>query len=112
MTKAPPAPLEARDAERAQVLKQKVLHRLADVARHHAALLAAMAEFGEDFDLEPFARAHRTDDPTELNRIKAVERGVDQLYNYVAAVVARPGARDGAEPGGRAERPPRPGGDG
>jgi uncharacterized protein YutE (UPF0331/DUF86 family) len=47
-----------------------------------------MAEFGDDFDLDVFQRAFDSDDPVELNRVKAVERGVDQLYNYIAELVA------------------------
>jgi hypothetical protein len=42
-----------------------------------------MADFGEDFDLDAFAEAYATDDPVRLNQVKAVERGVDQLFNYV-----------------------------
>jgi len=87
-TKAPPAPLEALDEERAQVLKQKIFHRLADVGRHHGALRAGMAEFGEDFDLDVFAEAYTSTDPSELNRVKALERGVDQLHNYVAELAS------------------------
>lgn len=29
-----------------------------------------------------------SEDPVELNRVKAVERGVDQLYNYIAELAA------------------------
>ena len=47
-----------------------------------------MAEFGEDFDLDAFQAAYDSEDPTELNRVKAVERGVDQLYNYIAELAA------------------------
>ncbi len=47
-----------------------------------------MAEFGEDFDLDAFQAAYRSEDPAELNRVKAVERGVDQLYNYIAELAA------------------------
>lgn len=47
-----------------------------------------MAEFGEDFDLDEFQRAYDSDDPVLLNRVKAVERGVDQLYNYIAELAA------------------------
>ena len=36
---------------------------------------AAMAEFGQDFDLDVFQKAYDSDDPMELNRVKAVERG-------------------------------------
>ncbi len=47
-----------------------------------------MAEFGEDFELEQFRQAYDSDDPVLLNRVKATERGVDQLYNYVAELSA------------------------
>lgn len=43
-----------------------------------------MAEFGDDFDLDAFQAASASEDPAELNLVKAVERGVDQLYNYIA----------------------------
>lgn len=87
-TPAPPAPLEARDPERARALKAKIRDRVADVRRHLIALRAAMAEFGEDFDLDAFAAAYATDEPGRLNQVKAVERGVDQLYNYIAELTA------------------------
>ncbi len=32
--------------------------------------------------------AYASEDPVELNRVKAVERGVDQLYNYIAELAA------------------------
>ncbi len=47
-----------------------------------------MAEFGEDFDLDAFRAAYETDDPARLNQVKAVERGVDQLYNYIAELTS------------------------
>lgn len=47
-----------------------------------------MGEFGEDFDLDVFRAAYSSEDPAELNRVKAVERGVDQLYNYIAELAA------------------------
>ena len=47
-----------------------------------------MAEFGEDFDLDAFRDAHASDDPGLLNQVKAIERGVDQLYNYIAELAA------------------------
>jgi uncharacterized protein YutE (UPF0331/DUF86 family) len=59
-----------------------------DVRRHLIALRAAMAEFGDDFDLTAFQAAYQSEDPVELNRVKAVERGVDQLYNYIAELAA------------------------
>jgi hypothetical protein len=85
---APPAPLEASEPDRARALKAKIRDRVADVRRHLIALRTAMAEFGEDFDLEQFQQAYYSDDPVVLNRVKAVERGVDQLYNYIAELAA------------------------
>jgi uncharacterized protein YutE (UPF0331/DUF86 family) len=85
---SPAAPLEAEDPDRARSLKAKVRDRISDVRRHLLALRTAMAEFGEDFDLQPFRTAYASEDPHELNRVKAVERGVDQLYNYIAELSA------------------------
>jgi hypothetical protein len=83
-----PTPLDARDPERARALRSKVRDRVSDVSRHFLALRVAMAEFGDDFDLEAFVAAYGSADPAELNRVKAVERGVDQLYNYIAELTA------------------------
>ena len=47
-----------------------------------------MSEFGEDFELTPFQNGYGSDDPVELNRVKAVERGVDVIYNYMAELAA------------------------
>ena len=90
---APPPPLEEHNPERARTLKTKIRDRVSDVRRHLVALRTAMAEFGEDFDLDAFRVAYASDDPVALNRVKAVERGVDQLYNYVAEL-AEVRARD------------------
>jgi len=87
-TPAPPAPLEAHDPDRARALKAKIRDRASDVRRHLVALRTAMAEFGEDFDLDAFQAASATDDAARLNQVKAVERGVDQLYNYVVELTA------------------------
>jgi hypothetical protein len=83
-----PAPLEVNYPQRARVLKAKILDRMSDVRRHLLALRMAMAEFGEDFELGAFSAAYASEDPIELNRVKAVERGVDQLYNYIAELAA------------------------
>jgi uncharacterized protein YutE (UPF0331/DUF86 family) len=83
-----PAPLEANDQQRARALKAKIRDRVSDIRRHLLALRTAMAEFGDDFDLDPFRAAYVSEDPVELNRVKAVERGVDQLYNYIAELAA------------------------
>lgn len=85
---APPAPLEADDPDRARALKSKIRERVTDVRRHLVALRTAMAEFGEDFDLDAFRVAHASEDPIALNQVKAVERGVDQLYNYIVELAA------------------------
>jgi uncharacterized protein YutE (UPF0331/DUF86 family) len=85
---APPAPLEEHDPERARALKAKIRDRVSDVRRHLIALRTAMADFGENFDLEAFQAAYDSEDPVALNRVKAVERGVDQLYNYIAELAA------------------------
>src|SRR5438270_3770598 len=85
---AAPAPLEAHDPDRARALKAKIRDRVSDVRRHLVALRTAMAEFGEDFDLDSFQHAYDSEDPVELNHVKAVERGVDQLYNYIAELAA------------------------
>lgn len=85
---AAPAPLEAHDPDRARALKSKIRDRVSDVRRHLVALRTAMADFGEDFDLDAFQHAYDSDDPLLLNRVKAVERGVDQLYNYIAELTA------------------------
>src|SRR5215211_417908 len=81
---ARPAPLERTDPDRARVLKTKIRERVSDLRRHLIALRSAMAEFGEDFELDAFKEAHASEDPVALNKVKAVERGVDQLYNYIA----------------------------
>lgn len=84
----PPTPLDARDRERAQVLKLKIRDRMVDVQRHLDALRSAMAKFGDDFAEGAFLKAYVSHDPDELNTVKAVERGVDQLYNYIAELTA------------------------
>ena len=84
----PSAPLEAHDPDRARALKAKIRDRVSDVRRHLIALRTAMAEFGEDFDLDEFRSAYATDEPVRLNQVKAVERGVDQLYNYIAELAS------------------------
>lgn len=90
MTAAEPvaAPLEANDPQRARVLKAKIRDRVSDVRRHLLALRTAMAEFGEDFEMDAFRAAFISNDPVVLNRVKSVERGVDQLYNYIAELAA------------------------
>ncbi len=82
------APLDASDPQRAAALKRKVLERLTDMGRHYRALDAAMSEFEQGFSREQFVAAARSEDPSALNRVKAIERGVDQLFNYIAELSA------------------------
>jgi hypothetical protein len=84
----PAPPLEADDPDRARWLKAKIRDRITDVRRHLVALRVAMAEFGEDFDLDAFTTAYASDDPVLLNRVNAVERGVDKLYNTIAELTS------------------------
>jgi hypothetical protein len=53
-------------------LKAKIRDRVSDVRRHLLALRTAMAEFGDDFELDAFRKAYASEDPVELNRVKAV----------------------------------------
>jgi hypothetical protein len=76
-------PSEARK----RVLRRKILSRLRDMGRYRPALQEAQAEFG-DFDLEEFTKASSSNDPGPLNRVAAVERHVDLLYNYMIEVAA------------------------
>lgn len=82
------APLDASDPHRAAALKRKVLGRLTDMSRHYRALGAAMNELDEGFSRDRFVAAARSDDSSTLNRVKAIERGLDQLFNYVAELSA------------------------
>lgn len=54
---AAPAPLEVHDPDRARALKAKIRDRVSGVRRHLVALRTAMAEFGEDFDVDSFQHA-------------------------------------------------------
>lgn len=58
-----PAPLEANDLRYARVLKAKIGDRVSDVRRHLLALRTAMAEFGDDFELDAFRVAYSSEDP-------------------------------------------------
>ena len=84
----PRTPLEASDVRRARALKAKVSDRVSDVPRHLLALRAAMADFGNDFNADAFREAYASEDPLALNRVKAVERGVDQLCAFIAELTA------------------------
>ncbi|MBK5232493.1 MAG: hypothetical protein JJE13_05895 [Thermoleophilia bacterium] len=78
------SPLDAVDPGRAKSLKGKIKDRLDDAGRHLDALGVAMSGFGSGFDLVEFRAAFDSKDPDQLNSVKAVERGSEQLYNYIA----------------------------
>ena len=75
------------DPERVRRAKVRIAARLRDMPRHFRALNAARARFGDDFDRDEFAAAARSDDPDRLNAVKAVERGLDLLDNYLVELV-------------------------
>lgn len=82
------APLDEADPGRSRSLKLKIKERIDDSERHIAALQQAMSQFGQKFDLSRFVEAFSSSDPIELNKVKAVERGSEQLYNYMAEIGA------------------------
>jgi uncharacterized protein YutE (UPF0331/DUF86 family) len=86
-------------------LPRPIATRLADLRRHHRALLYAMGGFGEDFDLDAFAAASASADPEELARVYAVERPFELVDNYVvelavAGLEAAGTLEPGEDPGG------------
>ena len=78
------SPLDSVDQGSAKSLRGKIKDRLSDADRHLNALIAAMGGFGGGFDLAEFRTAFNSADPELLNSVKAVERGSEQLYNYIA----------------------------
>jgi uncharacterized protein YutE (UPF0331/DUF86 family) len=85
--------------------RREIVRHLEDFPRQYAALEAAMAWFGGNFDLQEFKKAFdTTDDMEAYNRVQAVERAVGRVQNYVAelaqagvklAEVSRSPIRDG-----------------
>jgi uncharacterized protein YutE (UPF0331/DUF86 family) len=75
---------EPRKAERRRWQRSVVRH-LEDFPRQYAALEAAMASFGEDFDVQEFKRAFdTTDDMEAYNRVQSLERAAGRVQNFVA----------------------------
>jgi uncharacterized protein YutE (UPF0331/DUF86 family) len=63
----------------------EIVDHLEDFPRQYGALQSAMAEFGDDFDLQLFKRAFNSqDDLTEYNRAQAVERALGRVQNFMA----------------------------
>lgn len=81
-----------RKADRKR-LERDILRHLEDFPRQYRALEAAMASFGEDFDLQAFKEAFNSQEDMEAyNRAQALERAVGRVQNYVAEL-AIAGAR-------------------
>lgn len=65
--------------------RREIVELMADFPRQYAALEAAMATFGEDFELPRFKQAYdTTTDMDAYNRVQAVERALGRVQNYVA----------------------------
>lgn len=65
--------------------RRDIIGHLEDFPRQYAALEAAMAAFGEDFDLQRFKEAfNTTEDMEAYNRVQALERAVGRVQNFVA----------------------------
>lgn len=62
---------------------------LADLPKHRDALDAAMAEFGQDFDLEALQAAAASEDPVDRNKVAVVERDFEVLQNYLLELAER-----------------------
>lgn len=99
-----------RKADRAR-WQRDILRRLEDFSRQYAALEAAMAAFGDEFDAKRFKEAFETmEDMEAYNRVQAVERALGRVQNFVAeladagvslAQLSRPPLRDD---GGRSQQ--------
>lgn len=52
----------------------------------HAALVRAMSEFGDDFDLTAIAAAYGSDDPDEINKVGALESDFVHVVNFLLQI--------------------------
>lgn len=85
--------------------KSRIGRRIRSLAKHRAALDAAVAEFGEDLDASAWEEAFSSDDPGDTNKVMAVTGGYSTLIkNYVELLKASarltglmPGRRPNAE---------------
>jgi uncharacterized protein YutE (UPF0331/DUF86 family) len=68
-------------SERAALLEASLKERLVDAQRHLRTLEHAAADFGGDFDLDPFEAAWRSEEPAELKRAYAVQAGYENVIN-------------------------------
>jgi len=102
VTGSPPRKVELRRR------REEIIRHLEDFPRQYAALEAAMAMFGDDFDQQLFKDAFDTlTDMEAYNRVQAVERAVGRVHNYVAdladagvklAQLSRPPMREQGSP--------------
>jgi uncharacterized protein YutE (UPF0331/DUF86 family) len=66
-----------------RLLEASVKKRLIDAQRHLAALDAAVAGFGDEFDADSFESSWRSDQPAELHRAYVVQAGFENVINTV-----------------------------
>lgn len=66
--------------------------KLARLPAQRRALRAAMREFGDDFDLRPWAEAFESSDAQDINRVLAVTGGYSAVINNTIEAI-RLGAR-------------------
>ena len=65
-------------------LVRRIVARIEDFPRQHAALESAMAAFGDEFDRVSFKRAFETaDDMSAYNAVQSVERAAGRVQGYV-----------------------------
>ncbi|MGH2880725.1 MAG: hypothetical protein ACRDK4_14105 [Solirubrobacteraceae bacterium] len=62
----------------------EIIRHLQDFSRQVGSLESAMADFGEDFDLQLFKQAFNAQDFKEYNRAQTVERALGRVQNYMA----------------------------
>ena len=75
--------LDARPLDRTR-WRDAIGRHLEDLPRQYAALEHAMANFGENFDVQQFKAAYNTsEDMDAYNRVQAVERALGRVQNYV-----------------------------
>lgn len=75
---------ELRKAARKRLVR-RIVSRIEDFPRQHAAMESAMAAFGDEFDRTSFKRAFETkDDMSAYNDVQSVERAVGRVQGYVA----------------------------
>jgi len=71
---------------RAELLTTNIKKRSLDAQRHMTALEAAASDFGDDFDIDIFARSWDSDDPQELKRAYAVQAGYENVLNNCVTI--------------------------